>query len=1443
MASSDGFVPNDNDFVCSLRASNGDYSKINDWRAAIACDLTVSSTKVFTVSDRGNYDPSVDDGKSVTFTGGGTGTLKHISTFNKALIVNCSGTINTGTVTINGSGHTFTISDTGQQVGNVVLSCYNDWADGFDESYIDIKNFVTDNNHRVVIWTDPNESGTQGPNRHNGTAESGFYIKNSGNNYTFVFRVSNVVVEGIEIQQPSKPAYAVLYNTSDSLNNTFRCLIIHNVGGIINRGAGSTVENCIFYDFGSSGFSVVRFGKVRNCTIYAAAGVGSYSGQIIVRDAECYNVLAYNEDSGTGYNDFYGNCTGDYNISSDNSAPGAHSQHNKTLDDIKFVSTTPGSEDLHIQADSCARDAGTDLSSYFTDDIDGDTRSGAWDIGADEYISEGGVMTQSETFSVGDSMNLQLVSIRTFTDLSTIIDAIVPMHQTSLLESVNMFDTRSLSTVSVQTEYLSLFDQLTIIIAVERIFDELFQIIDELPLTREKELIFHETIEFVDTLSYVILVTREISETVLLQDILQSVRKPPQVQTLVENIEIEDVLFKQFEKIFDELAQFIQYPTLAEYEYFIGEEFELMDTLSGEIVLLMLLKEMLQMSSILSYEKFGIKIETFSETLTLIDVFSTITIRQAILLDVIQAEDVVNKIRTLVIQKLESLQMLDTLNTAKWMIVILADLMTTEDRLSFVMQYVLTQTETLTLEDILTLFGAQIVSLYESINMEDYLSYVISQILAVKETLEMIDRLQSISWIIIYCVEITNIEDTLSKTVQAIVTTIELFSIEDILNLSEQYLRELSESIVIADTLSILARNLIYLSELLDVTDSFVTTGILHQTLLEIIFSEDILNTQSAILLTFVNVMSLSDIVSLNVITLVDECILLDDVLIKVLYVYLEFQLTEIVSVEDLFLVLLSYNMLEMLNVSDYTVFVAQYMKRLLEEAIVSDILNLLTRGLIVLYETLDISDVFTVTGEWYRICIEMFTITDNIIIHFSTYRTELMLVEDTREYIFSLKLRLFEILPIMDAYSVIMQMTLIEESSAEDLILSIMTITIIFDELINSSDLMTVTEYYQLIEYMLFKDVYSRQMEIYRICNELLKLSVGLFFRIPGVRILKETITLADKYSTVVKIIRLLTENVETLDVLFVRMSIVISREELIQFSDKWFSVQITVQYMTEIISLSDTLTFVKRIPFVSIFMESIIITDRMRYNALTIIWESTALVDIFSLYRHQLMIEIIRAFDMELMLFEHITVEPVALFDGIVKIFEVKLLEITKTSDTIIGYGQIIMLQELTTVKESYGVIFQAISVEPLIIEDVVIKLIQLFAHETFQIIVNMFQNIMFIAAESMLLEEISLYYFQFMMIEIITIEDTISTIGLYLKYPTEVFVIADTLEFVVPLAYTCELIISTIGSVTLDTTAVGSITISITPISDILLIIDGVGTVQKTVSKIGEILIEWL
>ena len=59
----------------------------------------------------------------------------------------------------------------------------------------------------------------------------------------------------------------------------------------------------------------------------------------------------------------------------------------RTSSGAYFINITPGSEDFHIGALSSLKDAGTDLSGTFTTDIDGETRTGTWDIGVDEIVA------------------------------------------------------------------------------------------------------------------------------------------------------------------------------------------------------------------------------------------------------------------------------------------------------------------------------------------------------------------------------------------------------------------------------------------------------------------------------------------------------------------------------------------------------------------------------------------------------------------------------------------------------------------------------------------------------------------------------------------------------------------------------------------------------------------------------------------------------------------------------------------------------------------------------------------------------------------------------------------------------------------------------------------------------------------------------------------------
>jgi lysophospholipase L1-like esterase len=73
--------------------------------------------------------------------------------------------------------------------------------------------------------------------------------------------------------------------------------------------------------------------------------------------------------------------------------------HGVNGQDPQFVSAA--GYNLRLQASSPARQAGADLSAFFTDDFTGTTRVAPWDIGAYEYFPTGGTTATAGTVNVG----------------------------------------------------------------------------------------------------------------------------------------------------------------------------------------------------------------------------------------------------------------------------------------------------------------------------------------------------------------------------------------------------------------------------------------------------------------------------------------------------------------------------------------------------------------------------------------------------------------------------------------------------------------------------------------------------------------------------------------------------------------------------------------------------------------------------------------------------------------------------------------------------------------------------------------------------------------------------------------------------------------------------------------------------------------------------------
>ena len=166
-------------------------------------------------------------------------------------------------------------------------------------------------------------------------------------------------------------------------------------GGISMSGFGGStslityIYNNIIYDFttdrqygmslGNDGYGTfyVYNNTVQNC--YRQIGFGGSS--ITIKNNLCQS------KSNVDGVDYMGTfTTTSNNISEDTTSPDVD-YRSKT---IIFVSES--TDDFHLAFnDTNAIDKGVDLSATFTTDIDGVTRTGTWDIGADEYVAVGGV--------------------------------------------------------------------------------------------------------------------------------------------------------------------------------------------------------------------------------------------------------------------------------------------------------------------------------------------------------------------------------------------------------------------------------------------------------------------------------------------------------------------------------------------------------------------------------------------------------------------------------------------------------------------------------------------------------------------------------------------------------------------------------------------------------------------------------------------------------------------------------------------------------------------------------------------------------------------------------------------------------------------------------------------------------------------------------------------
>lgn len=372
---------------------------------------TETSSRVFGVSSRGSYDPAVDNGKAVVFAGGGAGTLRHISLAGMAYITECHGVVGAGVVTCVG-GHTFAVADAGATVVKAIAECYNDWPTGLVDS-VTIDGWRVDANRCVKIVTPASE-------RHNGkpfsagvTNYSGFAMVGS-----FSLPVSYTRLEGLIVMgNISAPDWTGGSHWLD------KCIVYR--GGVSYGSTGGTkISNCMIIDAPYDGIKTGQGVALRvlNTTVVGSARHGFCGGgQSFLR-----NVLCTGSRTGLDFSigNFYGTlddaaycASEDTSLTNSIGRPG-----NRISQTFRFVDSA--SKDYHLAVDdSGARDRGISVQfdpvMPLVEDVDGEIRDSAPDMGADEVFGSSGV----DTYGIPDAWKIQYFGSATATNADAMCDA------------------------------------------------------------------------------------------------------------------------------------------------------------------------------------------------------------------------------------------------------------------------------------------------------------------------------------------------------------------------------------------------------------------------------------------------------------------------------------------------------------------------------------------------------------------------------------------------------------------------------------------------------------------------------------------------------------------------------------------------------------------------------------------------------------------------------------------------------------------------------------------------------------------------------------------------------------------------------------------------------------------------------------------------------------
>ncbi|HSA08094.1 MAG TPA: hypothetical protein P5099_01885 [Candidatus Moranbacteria bacterium] len=377
------------EFVSIVDTGNGtgtDYTSLSAWETGVQTDLTAATTLVFAGAKTGTMADNASVTGSISLA---TATVVH-ATDTQILLESISGTFQNGEqIQIDGSNY-FTTSNTGDSA--IAVAKCRASTGAADTAAVTITGWTTSATNYIKIWTDPTEGY-----RHDGKWDDRKYrLSHSDNTTGLTISEDYVKVDGLQIHQTTPPSSSFAYNiwqtsgggsaiSNSILRGPIATSSIYHGGMRITSSdtKNNYFYNNIIYDYlGDYGYAIALANA--NSTWYVFNNT-AYDCHQTFWNANSGKFHLYNNISQSSTLGYSGSVdSADYNISDISSdAPGSHSITGTTT----FISTS--TDDFHLaQSDTGAKNAGTDLSADpnlpFSTDIDGSTRTGTWDIGADE---------------------------------------------------------------------------------------------------------------------------------------------------------------------------------------------------------------------------------------------------------------------------------------------------------------------------------------------------------------------------------------------------------------------------------------------------------------------------------------------------------------------------------------------------------------------------------------------------------------------------------------------------------------------------------------------------------------------------------------------------------------------------------------------------------------------------------------------------------------------------------------------------------------------------------------------------------------------------------------------------------------------------------------------------------------------------------------------------